>query len=323
MTLNRYEQQIEDEFQRAAKTPGTAEYVSTKLSGPQHSCPHADKTKTRGMPKRLGFFRQTDGTMTYLDTDKVCQRCYDDMTPAGFTVWSTAYKPSERPMTPTSQARYRNEGDPDRLDHWAAVAMPTSSDYYPAMWQAGTEDDADTEPIVDRRLPNNAEVRELWRQLQTDGRPFYVDQLHLTQPWDPNAPDQRAEDARVARENRLAYENAARGYVETGVGGAGYNSIVEQRILRERAVELPARFGENRNTATHDETETETETEYRDRDRPELTVREDLAGVEVPTNWPEMYRMPSKAEIDAAEYEMTGRITQPTDEEANRRFHLE
>ena len=66
----------------------------------------------------------------------------------------------------------------------------------------------------------------------------------MTRPWDPNGPDQPAEDQRVARENRLAHDGAAEGYVGTGVGGAGVNSIVEQRILRERGLPVTANFGD-------------------------------------------------------------------------------
>ncbi|KIX08978.1 uncharacterized protein Z518_00056 [Rhinocladiella mackenziei CBS 650.93] len=249
--LNQWEQQIEDEFQRAQQTPGTAEYLSTLLTGPDHTCPHANKEKTRGTPKRLGFFRATDGSTTYLDTDKVCQSCYDAAVPEGFNVWSTAYNPSTRPMTPKSQARFNNEGG-DKLNNWAALNVP---DFYPPMWQAGTEDDFDSVPVTDKHMPTNAEVKELWRALVTAGQPFYIDQLHLSEPWNPRAPDQKAEDARVSRENHLAYANAARGFIATGIGGAGCNTIIEQRVLGERAVEIPARFGENWKMATHDESE--------------------------------------------------------------------
>jgi len=129
--------------------------------------------------------------------------------------------------------------------------MPTSADYYPRMCQAGTEDDDYPEFDKDVRMPPN--TLEFWRQIGDKGQPFYLDQLHLTRPWNPKADDQKAEDRRVARENEPAYKYARRGFVGTGVGGDGANSIAEQRILGSRAEEIPANFGFNRDRATHDE----------------------------------------------------------------------
>jgi hypothetical protein len=245
--LTRHEQLIQEAFQNAQNQPGTSEYLSTLLTGPNHSCPHPNKEKSKPVPHRLGFFRQTDDTTTYLDTNKVCQQCYDRAIPQGYNVWSTAYKPAEQPMSDETQRRFEKEGN------WAALNLRTARDYYPPMWEAGTEEDPNVFPVNDRAMPSNAEARELWRKLKDVGQPFYVDQLHLTERWNPKAPDQAAEDRRVARENLLAYDNAACGYVGTGVGGAGVNSIVEQRILRDRAQELPATFGYNPDMATHDE----------------------------------------------------------------------
>ena len=232
---------LQKDYDRASSQRGTAEYLNSLLTGPDHSCPHTNKKKTKEMPHRMGFFRQTDGTHTYLDTAKVCQQCYDLAIPEGFNVWSTAYKASANPMTPENRARL--EGDGTLSGNWAALSMPSARGYYPPMFQAGTEDGPDPRPVTDRLLPTNAEATELWRYLQHEGKPFYVDQLHLTRPWNPNAPDQRAEDRRVARENHLAYANAAQGFVGTGIGGAGVNTIVEQRILGDRAQEFPGRFG--------------------------------------------------------------------------------
>jgi hypothetical protein len=228
---------LQEDYDSASAQPGTAEYLSTLLTGPDHSCPHSEKTKTKGMPNRMGFFRKTDGTHTYLDTAKVCQPCYDLAVPEGFNVWSTAYKPGTLSLTQENKERLK------RGEIKGPLNMRSEQDYYPAMFQAGTEEEPDVIPITGRPLPMNAEPRELWRYMQDQEKPFYVDQLHLEHPWDPNAPEPEVEDQRVARENYPAYENAALGFVGTGVGGAGVNSIVEQRILGERARELPARFG--------------------------------------------------------------------------------
>lgn len=240
-------QWLQEDYDIARTQPGTAEYLNSLLTDRDHSCPHPDKTKTRGVPRRLGFFRKTDDTHTILDTGKVCQGCYDLAVPSGFNTWSTAYKASANPMTEENQARR------DRGENWAALSMSSARDYYPAMFQAGTEDEPDPMPITDRLLPTNAEARELWRYLQDQEQPFYVDQLHLTRPWDPRAANRQEEDQRVARENYLAYSNADRVFVGTGIGGAGVNTIVEQRVAAGRTHEVPANFGYNRDRAGPDE----------------------------------------------------------------------
>ena len=240
-------QWLQEDYDIARTQPGTAEYLNSLLTDRDHSCPHPDKTKTRGVPRRLGFFRKTDDTHTILDTGKVCQGCYDLAVPSGFNTWSTAYKASANPMTEENQARR------DRGENWAALSMSSARDYYPAMFQAGTEDEPDPMPITDRLLPTNAEARELWRYLQDQEQPFYVDQLHLTRPWDPRAANRQEEDQRVARENYLAYSNADWVFVGTGIGGAGVNTIVEQRVAAGRTHEVPANFGYNRDRAGPDE----------------------------------------------------------------------
>lgn len=234
----------------AQKIPpaGSSEFLSSLLTTPDHTCPHDNKRKARQLPKRLGFSRHQDGTITFLDTDKVCQNCYNLAVPNGFCVWSTDYKASERPIADEHRAQVA----PRMMDsrQWsqfygsnatlqpprnggAALRVPMFDDFYPLMWEAGMEDDPDYEP--ERiRMPVNA--RDTFRKIQDSGQPFYIDQLHLTRPWDPNASDQAAEDRRVALENNLAYQEASRWHRGTGVGGAGANSIVEQRILTSRGV---------------------------------------------------------------------------------------
>lgn len=238
---------------------GSSEFLATLLTGPNNSCPHSDKTKSRHLPLRLGFSRHTDGGITDVDTSKLCQSCYDAAVPTGFDVWSTYYKAGVRPMDPAHKAHLNQTmisnqewatyygpnatRPPPTNTGWQAVPVPGKGDYYPPMSQAGLEDDHDAEVRSDIRMPVNAEAREAFRYIREGGQPFYIDQLHLTKPWDPNAPDQAAEDRRVARENVLAYQGARRGIVGTGVGGGGVNSIVEQRILGDRKEEIPGRFG--------------------------------------------------------------------------------
>ncbi|KAI1090691.1 hypothetical protein F5B19DRAFT_461899 [Rostrohypoxylon terebratum] len=309
--------------------PGSSEFLSSLLTGPNHSCPHENKKKNEELPFRLGFFRATDGTMTYIDTNKLCQQCYELAVPKGFNVWSTYYKFSEMPMSQELQERFRNAmmdsaewgkyyGRSKTKERkppvgWAALRLTFNDDFYPPMWQAGTEDDPDAE-VRRERMPSNAEAHEAFRYLQFLGDPFYIDQLHLTRKWDPNAEDREAEDRRVAIENNLAYQRAAHGLVGTGVGGAGPFSIVEQRILGDRAIQIPGRFGGNDDDTTSQQLN---ETYPRQGLPPEADVQE------VPPNFPERYWMPSLETIDKEEYKMTGRVTGPTPDEIKRRSSLE
>lgn len=234
---------------------GTSEFLSSLLTQPDHTCPHNDKDKREPLPKRLGFSREQDDIITFLDTDKICQKCYDLAVPNGFCVWSTDYKPSERPIA----EEYRDRVAPRMMDskEWslyygsnatlqpprndsAALRIPMSDDYYPLMCEAGMEDDPNAK-FQKIRMPVNA--RYYFKKIQESLQPFYIDQLHLTKPWDPNAPDQGAEDRRVALENRVAYEKASLWHRGTGVGGAGANSIAEQRILTGRGI--PSADGPN------------------------------------------------------------------------------
>jgi hypothetical protein len=245
----------------SAPPPGSAEYLGDLLTEPDHSCPHQDKRKQGFIPARLGFFRHTDGTTSYFKTTKLCQSCYNKAVPDGFNVWTTYYKTRPRAMEPRMydddewRARYGTQATiaATASPNWAALSLPSSNDYYPPMMEAGTEDIPNAEVHAEILMPNNAEAREAFRLMRHTGQPFYIGQLHLTRPWDPNAENRKEEDRRVARENMLAYEGAARGYVGTGVGGAGVNSIVEQRILKERMEPIPGSFGFNPNRADDEE----------------------------------------------------------------------
>jgi len=102
-------------YRKATQTPGTAECLSTLLTGPDFSCPHTSKLvpglESR-IPIRLGFFHRVkpdsgysfaphrqdekylggEKYLTYLETNKLCLDCYDRAVPDGFSVWSLPYE---------------------------------------------------------------------------------------------------------------------------------------------------------------------------------------------------------------------------------------
>jgi hypothetical protein len=83
-------------YHLASKTPGTAEYLALKLTGPGHSCRHFPKMFTLAngvkVPTVLGFFHASSAEsmdVSYVDTRKLCKACYEDAVPEGYSVWTT------------------------------------------------------------------------------------------------------------------------------------------------------------------------------------------------------------------------------------------
>jgi hypothetical protein len=242
---------LDEQLAIAKCEPGTAEFLSTLLTARGNKCPHFPKLRPgrkSNVPHRVGFFHATDGNITCLETNRVCQNCYSIAVPSGFNVWSTNYPYS------------RLEGLPSRRIEDGTKVGPKLYNYYPRMIEAGTEGfednpQAEVKLYPQTPMPASAEADEAFRWLQESGKPFYIDQLHLSKPWDPNAVDKEAQSRRVAEENAVAYLNAAQGVAATGVGGTGHNTIVEQRILEigNRLVTLPSQMGNGHpRAATHD-----------------------------------------------------------------------
>lgn len=50
--------------------------------------------------------------------------------------------------------------------------------------------------------------KEAWQWLEAQGKPFYIDQLHLTKEWSPMAEKNAALDAKVAAESGTAFDGA-------------------------------------------------------------------------------------------------------------------
>jgi len=73
-------------------------------------------------------------------------------------------------------------------------------------------------------IPIVARAKEAWLWLEAQGKPFYIDQLHLTKGWSPLAEKNAAVDAGVAAESGIAYDGAAVAKVKT-VGSLGLHWV--------------------------------------------------------------------------------------------------
>lgn len=244
--------------------PGTAEYLARLLTGPDYSCPHRNKIEPgikSKIPARLGFFHEDDQELSYLDTAKLCKKCYDKAVPDGFVTWSTFY------FRPETANPYITESSA----HHTSEPTQGNETYFPRQLRAGTErfdeynrrdgklpgdvpeqtktysqqsmkkafgrlgfNNYDGLRYVQRSvgMPQNPETVEAWNYMKWARKPFFVDLLHTSPPWRGNLPpeEQTKEDERVARANGAAYLGAQ--WVVTGVpeGGSGPYTTSEHRI---------------------------------------------------------------------------------------------
>jgi hypothetical protein len=207
----------------AAHTPGSAEHLFSKLTGRGLACQHFPKYRTDDndppYPSRLGFFHSTSPNISYLDTSKLCVKCCASVVPDGYNVWSV-FATTYLKGTPGTQAA----PSPPR---WLDISpLPEA---YPLAFQAGTERFADapantrskfardTAPAIAKHIasepvkipiPLATNAKEAWRWLQEQQKPFYMDQLHLTQRWSPLA-EKRAEiDAAISSKTGVAFDIA-------------------------------------------------------------------------------------------------------------------
>jgi hypothetical protein len=201
-------------FTEASAIRGSAEYLATKLTGRAHTCPHFPKYRVEDenspFPSRLGFFHKTDANFSYLNTSKLCAFCCADVLPEGYNAWSMFATNSHDPQNDL----------PDR--RW--LEMPTSGEFYPPAFQAGTEDFAggpakklsNSAPITMATLiaseparisiPRVAGAMEAWEWLEAQAKPFYIDQLHLTKGWSPLAEKNAAIDAAISSETATTFD---------------------------------------------------------------------------------------------------------------------
>lgn len=133
------------------------------------SCQHSEKYEisTNGepvsqfpYPSRLGFLHSAASgvSIRYVDLNKkLCRACCEEVVPGGkYYAWSI--------LAGTTAG-----------DVSAVLAKLTPSDvFYPPILQAGSESEAIVHPIPD--VPG---AKEVWQWLEAQGKPFYIDQLHL------------------------------------------------------------------------------------------------------------------------------------------------
>lgn len=133
------------------------------------SCQHSEKYEisTNGepvsqfpYPSRLGFLNSAASSVSirYVDLNKkLCRACCDEIVPGGkYYAWSI--------LAGTVAG-----------DVSAVLAKLTPSDvFYPPILQAGSESEAVVHPIPD--VPG---AKDVWQWLEAQGKPFYIDQLHL------------------------------------------------------------------------------------------------------------------------------------------------
>ncbi len=190
---------------------GKAEYLASKLTGPGYSClhsfqPDAEKGE-RGIPSRLGFFHGTDDNISFVETRKLCERCVRDVVPEGYNVWSTFNQKSGGKQVEDAQSG--QAGGRKWLD------LPSSPDCYPPIFQAGKEGFTDGPAVSNSTgigttpvrvpMPQHPEAKSAWLWLKAEGKPFYIDQLHLTAKWRPTLEKYAEKDSMNAVKNGTLY----------------------------------------------------------------------------------------------------------------------
>lgn len=130
--------------ERQFPAPGSAELVSTQLNSRGLGCSHFPKYRVNDIqsqhqyPSRLGFFHATspETRISFLDTGKLCKKCLDFVVLDGLHYWSMF-------STLNTNTSSKEKPSPDPR----ATSVPTtqwldatsSSDNYPRLFQAGTE----------------------------------------------------------------------------------------------------------------------------------------------------------------------------------------
>jgi hypothetical protein len=251
-------------FEEASILRGTAEYLTTKLTARGHDCAHfpryrASDTKSP-YPTRLGFFHKTDYNISYLDTSKLCEICLADVIPDGYNAWSTfneklkvkAGEPAKTPIAPVH----------DELPTRKWLVISPSPNSYPLLFQAGEENftggpegkqvgisngtggttNAKTIAMdpVSLPVPLVKGSVEAWQWLEAEGKPFYIDQLHLAKGWSPIAEKNGALDAKISAESGTAYKPAKKMLKKVAVTAMTKKLKPKEKENAASPVELPA-----------------------------------------------------------------------------------
>ena len=191
-------------IQQGMPIPGSAEYLSTKLTAPGPSCPHRGNRPSSGQakyPTVLAFFHRDGASISYLETNRLCGSCLDAAVPSGFNVWSLY------------NALTKENGGLAPSQLWLKNAK-SSSKCYPAAFQAGTEafsalgPSARKDPVTVPR-PSIPGASESWRWIRRERKPFYLDHLHLVQHWTLASESAAASDSALSIKTGSVFDDSA------------------------------------------------------------------------------------------------------------------
>ncbi|KAH8756227.1 hypothetical protein F5883DRAFT_526080 [Diaporthe sp. PMI_573] len=139
----------------------------------------------RPYPSRLGFLHTTDSgaTIRYVDLNKkLCRTCCDSLITDGkYLVWSVLAGTSAANVATTLGALLPGDG------------------HFPPILQAGSEL-KDTSHNAVLPIPDIPGAKDAWQWLETQAKPFYIDQLHVVvgRVMSPLARKRAAKDSAVA-----------------------------------------------------------------------------------------------------------------------------
>ena len=236
--------------------PGCIEYLETLLNedGTCGHYPLIQRTQYSEIPARLCFFSQwaspdrgVNDPIFYIDTKNLCEECYRKAVPRGFNVWSTSYFDEYNKKLDQDYYQYfrgcilKNEA-PETYDMDGATFLRL---YWPLCYSAKKRDLAfENEPYP--LMPGATIAHECWRWLVWNRAPFYVDQICISPSYRIYEDPERAlvEDQRISQLNASAYIGAKYGILGLPPGGRSEWTMVELRILGNRALCLPEDFGD-------------------------------------------------------------------------------
>lgn len=240
-----YLRMLAEQYEVAAATPGTAEFLSTLLVDAENGCGHESKLSkhNRMIPARLGFFSLMFGTRltTVVETYKLCRHCYDKAVPEGFVTWTITYERHTDQMISMTEGEDlvvcsnlpSHDNDPTERIFFPPVAPIALVDFKAIV--TGNFDIENAQifykwsPYIPQTIPSQC----IWREIMDIKKPFYVDLMHLWPPRNPKLTCRKTiedEKARILLQNSPAYLGASAVFLGTSDGGAGQNTIVEQRL---------------------------------------------------------------------------------------------
>lgn len=192
-----------------AALPGSAEHLIPKLVGYGHACIHFPKIRPgekSGIPHRLGFLTRND-EVCILQTKDLCDACYADCVPCGFTFYMEEH--SQDLITMTGQVECTGLLQPG-TQRWVPNSTLLTAfndnplDCYPHFLapRKGKLPLQSAAEFLTTRNPLPQAVRE-WFHSQM--KPFYIETLHFPSTF--IEANRAVEDARIARKRGYAYDS--------------------------------------------------------------------------------------------------------------------